>query len=205
MSGHTVFCTPQHAHSIRIATRDDQVRVTVTRHGNNNNNANFHVDIQHRMSRSACDHQTRRLAAHRARHSPDTPPTQYRYRTVRSRPGVARGTTWPLHAQAVGAAGRPLSPFGNAAVRAANGPRRAAARPQTAAVASAVTPTIRLVDPRPPVDRTASVVAPESVAVAGLSCSEGGNRAERARVRGLGARGGHTPRRRAKEAPATAH
>ena len=64
-------------------------------------------------------------------------------------------------------------------------------------------PTVRLIDPRLPVERSASVVAPESLATAGLSSSEGGNRAGKARVRALG--GGTHLRRHAKEAPATAH
>ena len=88
--------------------------------------------------------------------------------------------------------------FWQAAERAANGGRRAAARPETAAVASSVAPTMRVVEPRPLVDRAASMAAPESTATAGISSSEGLDRAGKARVRALG--GGTHLLGRAKEA-----
>ena len=141
-------------------------------------------------------HQRRPLAASRPRDDPDPPPTQSR--AAGSRPRVTHSTKRPLHARAA-RTGRGGRAFGALLARSCERCWRAAARPQTAAAASAVAPTVRLIDPRLPVERSASVVAPESLATAGLSSSEGGNRAERARVQALGGR--HTPSQTRQRSP----
>ena len=64
---------------------------------------------------------------------------------------------------------------------------RAAARSETAAVAPMVAPGMRGVGLQPPVDRTARAGAPTSATTAGISSARGRNRAQKARVRGLGA------------------
>ena len=176
---HAVFCTPHNAYSILNTPRSElSIAVTVTIHITTITAKMESIrGHQHAVDR-ARDRPRRPQAAGRPQHDPDPPPTQPR--AAGSRPGVAHGTKRPLHARAMGCR------FWQAAERAANGGRRAAARPETAAVASAVAPTMRVVEPRPLVDRAASMAAPESVATAGISSSEGRDRAGKARVRALG-------------------
>ena len=64
---------------------------------------------------------------------------------------------------------------------------RAAARSEAAAVAPTVAPGMRGVGLQPPVDRAARAGAPTSATTAGISSARGRNRAQKARVRGLGA------------------
>ena len=108
------------------------------------------------------------------------PPSPGPREAVRKSPTAPNGRYTLGHA---GGAGRPFWP---ARERSRWRRRRAVARPETAAAASVVAPTMRVVEPRPLIDRAASMAAPESVATAGISSSEGRDRAGKARVRALG-------------------